>query len=117
MFVTTVILAIALALLFLAAGIPKIASVPKARAQGEHVGIAPGPYRVVGALEALGAIGIVVGLWVSWLGVAAGIGLVLFMIGAVIAHVRIKDPVKETAPAVVVLVVTVAYVVFRLVSA
>ncbi|THA77713.1 DoxX family protein [Streptomyces sp. A0642] len=36
-----------------------------------------------------GAVGLLVGLaWLPWLGLAAGIGLTVFFIGAVIAHVR-----------------------------
>ncbi|MET7370689.1 DoxX family protein [Streptomyces sp. NPDC005566] len=36
-----------------------------------------------------GAVGLVIGLaWLPWLGLAAGIGLVLFFVGAVIAHIR-----------------------------
>ncbi|MER6115849.1 DoxX family protein [Streptomyces sp. NPDC001743] len=36
-----------------------------------------------------GAVGLLVGLaWLPWLGLAAGIGLTVFFIGDVIAHVR-----------------------------
>ncbi|BCI52656.1 hypothetical protein NIIDNTM18_19340 [Mycolicibacterium litorale] len=40
-------------------------------------------------LKLAGAVGLVVGLTVMpWLGVAAGVGLVLFFTGAVVAHIR-----------------------------
>jgi hypothetical protein len=47
------------------------------------------PY--LATLKLAGAIGLVAGLTVvRWLGVAAGIGLVLFFIGAVVAHIRAR---------------------------
>ncbi|OBB57301.1 transmembrane invasion protein [Mycobacterium sp. 852013-51886_SCH5428379] len=47
------------------------------------------PY--LATLKLAGAVGLVVGVTaVPWLGVAAGIGLVLFFIGAVVAHVRAR---------------------------
>ncbi|APE34798.1 transmembrane invasion protein [Nocardia mangyaensis] len=47
------------------------------------------PY--LATLKLAGAIGLVVGLTVApWLGVAAGTGLVLFFIGAVVAHIRAR---------------------------
>ncbi|ORL16046.1 DoxX family protein [Prescottella equi] len=40
-------------------------------------------------LKLAGAVGLVVGLTViPWLGVAAAVGLILFFIGAVVAHIR-----------------------------
>ncbi|MEV6728627.1 DoxX family protein [Streptomyces sp. NPDC051364] len=48
-------------------------------------------------LKAAGAIGLVAGLWVTPLGVAAAVGVTLYFIGAVISHLRVKD--FELAPA------------------
>jgi DoxX-like family len=65
----------------------------------------------VGVIPALplfkmaGAAGIVIGLWSKPLGIAAGIGLVLYFVGAVFFHLRAKDPLKETAPAVLMLII------------
>ncbi|KAB8162564.1 DoxX family protein [Streptomyces sp. 3MP-14] len=45
----------------------------------------------LGSLKLAGAAGLVVGLAVApWLGVAAGFGLTLFFVGAVVAHVRAR---------------------------
>ncbi|MFB6806900.1 DoxX family protein [Streptomyces sp. NPDC056387] len=49
------------------------------------------------SLKAAGAIGLVAGLWVTPLGVAAALGVTLYFIGAVISHLRVKD--FELAPA------------------
>lgn len=54
-----------------------------------HVPAGALPY--LATLKLAGAAGLVVGLTVvPWLGVAAGIGLVLFFIGAVAAHIRAR---------------------------
>lgn len=44
----------------------------------------------LGALKAAGAIGILVGIGIPEIGVAAAAGLVLFFIGAVGAHLRVR---------------------------
>jgi hypothetical protein len=45
----------------------------------------------LGALKALGALGLVVGFVVPAIGVAAAAGLTLFFAGAVITHLRARD--------------------------
>lgn len=42
------------------------------------------------AAKAAGAVGLLAGFWLPPLGIAAAVGLVLFFVGAVIAHVRAK---------------------------
>ncbi|MFE4370118.1 DoxX family protein [Streptomyces sp. NPDC056835] len=66
-------------------------------------------------LKAAGAVGLVVGLWVPLLGVAAAIGVVLYFIGAVLMHLRAKD--YAIAPAAVLFLLAVAALVLRLASA
>lgn len=54
-----------------------------------HVPVRVLPY--LATLKLAGALGLVVGLTlVPWLGVAAGVGLTLFFIGAMVAHVRAR---------------------------
>lgn len=45
----------------------------------------------LGALKAAGALGLLVGLGVPALGTAAAVGLVLFFVGAIIAHLRARE--------------------------
>ncbi|GLZ80843.1 membrane protein [Actinorhabdospora filicis] len=45
---------------------------------------------VLGALKLAGAVGLVVGFWIPFLGVAAGIGLILYFLGALVFIVRAK---------------------------
>jgi hypothetical protein len=70
------------------------------------------PWRVVGALEVAGALGLAVGLFVPALGVAAAAGLALLMIGGIGAHARAQD-LRNAGPAALLLVLAVATVVLR----
>ncbi|MFI9746772.1 DoxX family protein [Streptomyces sp. NPDC052494] len=65
--------------------------------------------------KAAGAIGLLAGLAVAPLGVAAAIGVTLYFAGAVITHLRAKD--YELAPALVLTLVAVAALVLRIASA
>ncbi|MGK4595345.1 DoxX family protein [Amycolatopsis sp. w19] len=52
----------------------------------------------LGVAKAAGALGLIAGLWVSALGVAAGIGLVLYFTGAVITVLRAHWPSHVAFP-------------------
>ncbi|MFD5093440.1 DoxX family protein [Amycolatopsis thailandensis] len=52
----------------------------------------------LGVAKAAGALGLVAGLWVPALGVAAGIGLVLYFAGAVITVLRAHWPSHVAFP-------------------
>ncbi|WP_258047301.1 DoxX family protein [Streptomyces sp. SM13] len=67
------------------------------------------------SLKAAGALGLLIGLDVPLTGSAAAIGVFLYFIGAVVAHVRAKD--YEIAPAVVLALLAAAALVLRVLSA
>ena len=73
-------------------------------------------YQLIGVAELAAAAGVVAGLWWHPLGVAAAAGMVLLLLGAVLTHRRSADSGKETAPAVVSLAITVAYLAIALTS-
>jgi uncharacterized membrane protein YphA (DoxX/SURF4 family) len=91
------VLAVVLAVVFGVAGIAKIAGAPIMRKAAQHLGFSVGHYRVIGALELAGAIGLLVGLVVPPLGVAAAVGLALLLIGVGIAHVVNRDCASRVA--------------------
>jgi hypothetical protein len=66
----------------------------------------------LGALKAAGALGLLVGIGVPPLGVAASVGLVLFFIGAITTHLRARD--WNIAPAGTFLLLAVGSLVLRL---
>jgi len=58
--------------------------------------------------------GLLLGTAVPILGVAAGVGLALLMVGATATRVRVHDPVVQVLGDVVVLALVVGYIVIRL---
>ena len=96
----TAVLTAILAVPFTAIGAAKLAAVPSMRARAAHVGLSVGAYRVIGALEVAAAAGLVAGLAVPLLRAFAALGLLLLLAGAVVAHLRVKDGLREMAPAI-----------------
>ncbi|RSN65317.1 hypothetical protein DMH01_02695 [Amycolatopsis sp. WAC 04182] len=61
-------------------------------------GVPRGWWTPLGVAKAAGALGLIAGLWVPVLGVAAGIGLVLYFTGAVITVLRAHWPSHVAFP-------------------
>lgn len=117
MFVVTVVLAVLLSLTYAASGGQKVAGVTSAMENADHLRVPRGPYKVIGGLELLAVVGLLIGLAVWPLGVAAGAGLALLMAGAVVTHLRAGDGVARFAPALVLGVLALLEAVFRALSA
>lgn len=104
---------IALSLLLAAAcllpGAAKLTGHPKMRDSAARFGIRWHRYRLIGVAEIAAASGVLIGLWWHPLGVAAAAGMAVLLIGALITHRWANDAGKEMAPALIALVVTVAY--------
>ena len=68
---------------------------------------------VTGSLEVLGGIGLLIGIWLPWLAALASAGLALVMLGAVLTHLRTRDPLNKIALPIVLevlaIVVAVSY--------
>jgi hypothetical protein len=115
MYIATIVLSALLALTFLGAGVPKVIGAKQSLKVRDQVRAGAGLWRVVGGLEIAAAIGLVAGLAVPALGIAAAVGLALLLIGAIVTHARVDD-LKGAAPAAIVLVVAVATAVVRFLS-
>ncbi len=113
MFVTVSLL-LAAACLLPAAG--KLLGHPKMRHAAAHFGIPWPRYRLIGVAELAAAGGVLAGLWWHPVGLAAAAGMVLLLLGALITHRLAADSGKETAPALIALAVTIAYLVVALTS-
>lgn len=96
---------------FATLGSAKLAAAPAMRAKAEHVGLSVAAYRRIGLLEVLAVLGVLVGAFVPVIGALAAVGLLMLLGGAVAAHVRNGDGVREIAPAVVLGVVTLNYLI------
>ncbi len=108
---TTTILAGILVVAFGALGSAKLAAVPAMRERADHVGYSVTAYRRIGLLEILGALGVVAGAAIPLVGVLAAVGLVLLLGGALVVHLRNGDGLAEVAPAVVLGLLALAFLV------
>jgi hypothetical protein len=70
----TVIVTLLLAALFTFSASIKLLGVPKSLAIRDHLGVSPNQWRVIGALELAGVIGVLAGLLWAPIGIAAAIG-------------------------------------------
>lgn len=109
--ITTIVLAGVLVVAFGVLGSAKVAASPAMRARAEHVGFSADAYRRIGVLEILAVLGILVGAAVPLIGALAALGLVVLLGGAVTAHLRNGDGLRELAPALVLGAVAVAFIV------
>jgi uncharacterized membrane protein YphA (DoxX/SURF4 family) len=105
-----VAVSILLALLCLLPAAAKLSGQARMRESAQHFGIAWERYRLIGVAELLAAVGVLVGLRVRPLGIAAAVGMVLLLVGALITHSRAGDAAKEQVPAGAALLVSIVYV-------
>ncbi|MGW7067133.1 DoxX family protein [Streptomyces sp. NPDC054855] len=99
MYTTTTALSLLLAALFMVLGMAKILALDHMRALAEKDGFSATGFRLIGALEVAGALGLLAGLTVPPLGAAALCGLLLLLGGALIVHLRRGHGLGELAPA------------------
>ena len=95
-------------------GLGKIRRDPRqVRVVHETVGVPLNLFPVLATCEFAGALGLVAGIWRPPLGIAAGVGLVLYFVGAIVSHVRVGD-FKGLGSAVFMLVVAAGALVMRI---
>lgn len=85
-----------LAVVFLAAGVQKVLLLRAVTSNMRRLGAGQELTRLIGSLEILGAIGMTVGIWYPVAGVAATIGIVLLLAGAIASHARAGDYGRRT---------------------
>lgn len=95
---------------FAAAGsaIAKFMKVPQIMESMAHVGVKPALIPILGALEVLGTLGLVLGIWMQPLGVLSAVCLALYFLGAVVSHIMVKSKLAEGFPAFMIMVIAVA---------
>lgn len=113
MFVTISLLLAAACLL---PAVGKLTGQPKMRKSAAHFGIPWPRYRLIGVAELAAAAAILIGLWWHPLGVAAAAGMSLLLLGAIITHRKAADSGKEMAPALLALLLTLAYLAIALMA-
>lgn len=91
MSIAALVLSILLAVAFVGTGVMKLVGRSQMVEGLGRLGVGPALVRTIGALEVIAVVGLLAGIAVAWLGVAAAIGLVLLMAGAIGYHVRAGD--------------------------
>ena len=114
MFIATVVIAIVFALMLVFSGVGKLRHDPKQMGVMTEVGFPEDKVGLLALAEFAGAIGLILGLFWWPIGVAAAIGTFLYVLGAAIFHLRAGD--KNIAPVVVLMLVSIAYIVLRVLS-
>jgi hypothetical protein len=107
------ILNVVLAVAFLGTGAIKLIGNKTSMEMRDHVGVGAQLWRVIGALEVAGAVGLLAGLALPALGIVAAVALSLLLIGAMGAHLR-TDDARGALPAALLLLAAVAVIVIRL---
>lgn len=90
-----------LALVFIMSGGNKVLGTKQAQAQRAHLKLPAWFWRLTGALELLGALGLIVGYFVPAVAGLAAALLLIIMLGAVAAHLARRDPISRAIPAFV----------------
>lgn len=115
MFIATAVIAIVFALLLVFSGVGKLRHDPKQMGVMTQVGFPEDKVWLLALAEFAGAAGLVIGLFWWPLGVAAAVGTLLYFLGAALFHLRAGD--RNIGPVVVLMLVSIAYVVLRVLSA
>jgi uncharacterized membrane protein YphA (DoxX/SURF4 family) len=61
---------------------------------------------VIGASKVVLAVFLLAGLWIQQLATIGGVGMAVFMLGAVAMHIKVQDPIKKSMPAAIFLLLS-----------
>ena len=95
----TTIVAVVLAAIAIVSAMGKLRKMPQVIESMSHVGVKPNQIPLLAYLEILGAVGLLIGIAVPLFGLVSAVALMLYFLGAVAAHLRIKDKFKDFGPA------------------
>ncbi|MER5862030.1 DoxX family protein [Kitasatospora sp. NPDC002040] len=116
MFIAYVVIAVLLSLVLLFSAYSKLTRESSVTESMAKLAVPLGLLPFLATCEIAGALGLLAGIWVTPLAVAAAVGVVLYFVGAVGAHLR-KADLKGTPPAAVLLVVSAAVLVLGIAAA
>jgi hypothetical protein len=95
-------------------GTAKVVKAPSMVRAASELGFTSRQYQLIGCLELLAVGGLVVGFWWPPASVAADVGLLVLMLGALLAHLRHQDGARRVLPAVVVLGLAAGFLALQL---
>jgi uncharacterized membrane protein YphA (DoxX/SURF4 family) len=108
MFVAYIVVAVLLGLGLAASGSQKIQKNERIVAGLTRAGVPLSWFVPLALLDIAGTIGLLIGIWWRPLGIAAAIGIIVYFIGALIAHMRAKDTKGMPIPATLLVVAVLA---------
>lgn len=114
MFIAYVIVSIVLALMLAGSAWAKLTRNDRVVAGITGLGVSLRWFPSLAACELAGAVGLLVGIAFASLGIAAAIGVILYFVGALIAHLRVGD--KAIVPPLMFLIIAVAALWLRIAS-
>ena len=91
MLIAAMVVSLLLALAMAASAFTKFARSKASMSMLRAVGVPDRIVPVLGLLEVAATVGLVVGMWIAPLAVAAATGATLYFGGAVVAHLRVHD--------------------------
>lgn len=92
-----VVFAVLLGIVAVGSAFGKLSRNPRVVESMHDVGVTDPQMRGLAVLEILGALGLLVGIWLPWLGLLAAACLTVYFLCAAIAHLRAKQGLKEAA--------------------
>lgn len=117
MFIVAAILSLVLAGAFAVAGGAKVTAQPVMVSAAQHTGFSLQSFKLIGIAEIAGALGLVVGLWVAWIGIVAALGLLVTMVSAVAVHARAGDKITGYGPPAALAALTLVTLLLRVATA
>jgi len=108
MTIVAVVLQVLLILAFFFSGVGKIKGVKMQVDTFTHLGL-PQWFRVAtGWIALLGVVGLIIGFWHAGIVAISALWLASIMLGAVLFHIRIKDPINKIIPAAILMLLALA---------
>ena len=107
MTIALVIFASLLAFAAIGSAVSKLKKVPNVITSLTSVGVKENQIPVLAWIEIAGGLGVIAGIWVPMLGLAASIGIALYFAGAVASHIKAKHGLAESGAAVGILVISI----------
>ncbi len=76
------------------------------REEFQVYGLPRGAFELIGALKICSAVALLIGIWIPALVAPAAALVCCLMIGAVVMHAKVRDPLKKTVPAATLLLLS-----------
>lgn len=87
--------------------ISKLVKVPDVMTAMASVGVKPNQVPVLALLEIAGGLGVIAGIWAPGLGTLSAACLVLYFLGALISHMKVKHKVADFGAALGIFIIAV----------